>query len=577
MSQAAVPTPHQPPGAKPPNGSAATTPSPATPVLPLSALVPSKTNPRKKFEGPEFDGLVDSIRQLGVLEPLIVRPFRGFIAGTGAAIDGKFEVVAGERRYRAAQKAGLKELPVRVMALSDREALEFQVVENQQREDVSPLEEARGYSTLLGAMQREDPKTSRQKLVEQLAARIGMSARYVYARMKLVELAPEVVKALEEGKITASHADEIVRLQKPEQSKALKFCTQQREQYSSRTTPRQQPPPIREFKKFLASDLLVSLEKAPFDLEDAKLVPAAGACIACPKMAANDPLNVGSGVPGKTCLDPACFQAKKLAVVNISVAEITRKKGAAPVLLSEDYDPRGKKRQPGVLYQGEYDEDGYRAGAYRKVRPEDGDCVKLGLFVDGDQMGKTVLVCTRARNCPNHRYTPSRTPSGGKEKKRRDEMKTRRRAIAAIFAKVKSEPAVGELKAIAECLAGRIGHDIAKALCQALGYAPENKGVSDARGLLEGKIRKMERAELWAMLVALAVAEDAVIGSYGGSAMHRLGDVAKVYKVDLPALREQVKAERAAKTKKPKPAQTSAKKGQPAKKPAAAKKAKGGR
>src|ERR1700729_3087882 len=144
----------------------------------LSLLSESKTNPRRIFEDNALKELAESIRTQGVLSPLLVRP----------VTEQGFEIVAGARRYRAAQMAEVATVPVRIKNLTDAEALEAQLIENLQRRDVHPMEEANGFRALLNL---EEPKYS----IEQIAARTGKSPAYVAGRLRLTELVPIVVEA----------------------------------------------------------------------------------------------------------------------------------------------------------------------------------------------------------------------------------------------------------------------------------------------------------------------------------------------------------------------------------------------
>ena len=132
--------------------------------LPLAVLTESKTNPRRTFEDDSLKELAESIRTQGILSPLLVRP----------NTEQGFEIVFGARRYRAAQMAEAPTVPVRIKNLTDAEALEAQLIENLQRRDVHPMEEANGFRALLNL---EEPKYS----IEQIAARTGKSPAYVLA------------------------------------------------------------------------------------------------------------------------------------------------------------------------------------------------------------------------------------------------------------------------------------------------------------------------------------------------------------------------------------------------------------
>src|SRR5271154_2961558 len=175
--------------------------------LPLSILTESKTNPRRIFEDGALKELADSIRSQGVLSPLLVRPLN----------ERSFEIVAGARRYRAAQIAEVDSVPVRIVNLTDAQALEAQLIENLQRRDVHPLEEAQGFRALLNL---EEPKYS----VEQIAAKTGKSPAYVAQRIRLTELVVSVVEAFHAEEIGVGHALLLAKLQPDQQEKALSEC-----------------------------------------------------------------------------------------------------------------------------------------------------------------------------------------------------------------------------------------------------------------------------------------------------------------------------------------------------------------
>jgi ParB family chromosome partitioning protein len=168
-------------------------PGRATQRVPIAFLRPNPRNPRKDFGDAQIADLAQSIRHKGIVQPIIVRPVDG-------AAD-QFEIVAGERRWRAAQKAGLHEVPVLVYALGDKEALEIAIVENVQRADLNPIEEAHGYSRLCGEFGYHH---------DELAKMIGKSRSHVANTMRLLGL-PETVQAyLRSGELSAGHARALV-------------------------------------------------------------------------------------------------------------------------------------------------------------------------------------------------------------------------------------------------------------------------------------------------------------------------------------------------------------------------------
>ena len=157
--------------------------------VPTGSLRPNARNPRRSFSNAELDELVASLRERGIIQPIIVRPVRG-------AADG-YEIIAGERRWRAAQRAGLHEVPVVVVEATDAEALQLAIIENVQRADLNPLEEADGYRALM-----EEFGNSQ----DEIAKTIGKSRSYVANTLRLLKL-PETVKAyIHAGKLSAGHA-----------------------------------------------------------------------------------------------------------------------------------------------------------------------------------------------------------------------------------------------------------------------------------------------------------------------------------------------------------------------------------
>ena len=165
----------------------------------IADIIPNPTQPRTQFDEEALDELADSIRTLGVIQPITVKR-QG---------DGKYIIISGERRWRAARQAGLNEVPVLVIEADDRKAMELALIENLQRADLTPIEEARGYQQLIG----EYGLTQ-----EQVADRVSKSRPAVANAMRLLSLPDELLALVEEGKLTAGHARAILSLkEKPQQ------------------------------------------------------------------------------------------------------------------------------------------------------------------------------------------------------------------------------------------------------------------------------------------------------------------------------------------------------------------------
>ena len=164
--------------------------------LSLAEIVPNKYQPRKNFDEENLNDLVNSIKERGVIQPIIVRKSN--------TDNSKYEIIAGERRWLAAQKAGLHDIPVVVTDADDLKSLEFAIVENVQRHDLNPLEEAQGYKRLINEFAYDQDKVSKF---------IGKSRSYISNSLRLLNLPKEVLDFVEQKKITAGHAKILVGLE----------------------------------------------------------------------------------------------------------------------------------------------------------------------------------------------------------------------------------------------------------------------------------------------------------------------------------------------------------------------------
>ena len=161
----------------------------------ITEIVPNKYQPRKNFDEENLNDLVNSIRERGIIQPIIVRKSEDQIS--------KYEIIAGERRWLAAQKAGLHEVPVVITEADDLKSLEFAIVENVQRHDLNPLEEAQGYQRLISVFSYDQEKVSKF---------IGKSRSHVTNCLRILSLPDEVIKLIEDKKLTAGHAKILVGL-----------------------------------------------------------------------------------------------------------------------------------------------------------------------------------------------------------------------------------------------------------------------------------------------------------------------------------------------------------------------------
>ena len=169
--------------------------------LPISEVESCASQPRKNFDSEALSDLADSIRQHGIIQPLTVRRLQS----------GYYQIIAGERRWRAARMAGLSEVPAVVIEADDRKAMELAMIENLQREDLNPMEEAEGYQVLMEQYGMTQ---------EEAAQRVGKSRPAVANALRLLKLCPDVRKLVEEGAITGGHGRTLVTLSEKQQKEA---------------------------------------------------------------------------------------------------------------------------------------------------------------------------------------------------------------------------------------------------------------------------------------------------------------------------------------------------------------------
>ena len=165
-------------------------------TLPITKVEPRQDQPRQRFDEEALQELADSITEYGLIQPITVRK----------QANGYYQIIAGERRWRAARLAGLREVPVRIIEADDARAMEIALVENLQREDLNPIEDAAGFRTLM----EEYGLTQ-----EEAASRVGKSRSAVANAMRLLALCPEVSALVESGKLSAGHARTLVVLKSP--------------------------------------------------------------------------------------------------------------------------------------------------------------------------------------------------------------------------------------------------------------------------------------------------------------------------------------------------------------------------
>jgi ParB family chromosome partitioning protein len=500
-------------------------------IVPLKNIVESATNPRRSFRG--MEELTESIRVHGVLVPLLVRPHTN---GKGPA----YEIIAGARRYRAAKECALKELPVRIREMGDSEALELQVIENLQREDVHPLEEALGYQALLDRPGYD---------VAAIAGKVGKSESYIYQRLKLTDLIQSAQDEFIADTITAGHAILIARLQKRDQEKALEACYDF-DRFNREDGDKPIATGVRQLAAWIHQHIHLDLHAAPFSKSDQDLIPAAGSCAMCPKRTGFTPQLFPDISKKDTCTDPTCYQMKLQA-------HIIRKKhdleieGEKLIEVSSDQHWNFKKDEKKLLGSDQY----------RNVAKKDRcESTRKAMVVHGyKDVGKVLDICSDTK-CRTHfsRGEYQRDPKEvakekAAEKKRKRETDVRKQILEQILDKVTAADFMrNEWDLIVQAHIREMQQDDVKLVALRHDWMPNKVQFSgrDWRGTVAKKSQTLTTEEHKALLIEISLVHATNISPWGTTPRPKdLMDMASLYKVDVKAIEEAIDAQIAEKDK----------------------------
>jgi ParB/RepB/Spo0J family partition protein len=313
-----------------------TVPSGALVNLRLDQLDDAPDNPRIRFDEASLAQLIDSMSSVGLLHPIVVRALK-----VAANEPSRFEIVCGHRRRAAAARLQWETIPATVHSLTPAQASDMALVENLQREDLTELEEAEGYSQMVARGQTPD----------EIAARLGRSESSVLNRLVLVNLPEAATAAMREGRLTASVATLIGRLAGAQQREDATdaVLSEERQEWDPETeTTVAIPMSFRSARSMIRRQFMLGLESPPFDADDACLVPASGACGPCRHRTGNQVTLFGDMVAqrggGEVCTYPPCFDQKRQATVDqvlataaeAGLATVPAKK-AAKIFTSDGY------------------------------------------------------------------------------------------------------------------------------------------------------------------------------------------------------------------------------------------------
>lgn len=502
---------------------------------------------RKHFNKQELEELVTSIAEFGVLQPIIVR-------ARPAAGGYTHELVAGERRFLAADEAGLKKIPAVVRELTDEQVLEVQLIENLQRKDLHPMQEAEGYHELM---------EKHGHTADELADRLGKSKAYVYGRLKLLALCKQAREAFYSDAISASVALLIARIPGDKlQEQALRDLTGYDEQVSYRRA-----------AQIIQENYMLRLKGAPFPVNDPDLHKQAGPCSSCPKRTGNQPELFGDIESADVCTDPVCFGVKRREH-GARLIKAAKAEGRQVIA-----GPEAKKIMPygnSSNYLNGYarlDSTVYDLPGNKKVRSVIGKDAAVALL-QVPSTGEVVEIVKDSVLKAAVRKVRKESPGASnvnsyaaEQRKRQQQAKIEKKVRYAIFAAVRPSLQAPSMREIAQFVLGELDYERREILCKVLELTPvEKRGTAagkwqDVTETLEQHVAQLPDDQLPIMLRYMLLAQEFVVHSYNIGKPERLLAAAAAAGVDVKAIRKEVTPKPKKKASKKKTARKSSSKG----------------
>lgn len=515
--------------------------------LALDQIAPSATNPRKTFNATYISSLAGTIIQHGVIQPITVRPWP---VSRPAPKGVLYEIVVGECRYRGSVEAGAPDIPAFWRELTDQQVLEIQVIENLQREDVHPLEEADGYQRLMKEFGHS---------AEGLGERVGKSKAYIYARIKLLALCPKARAAFYAKGLDASTALLIARIPDPAlQEQATKEIV---DNYGRGAMS------YRDAKEHLERKYMLRLADATFNCADEALLKSAGSCTTCPKRTGNQKDLFADVKGADICTDPPCYEAK-------GKAHIVQLKANAKTDGRKIIDGDAAKKIKPYEYTSdlsggyiELDKKMYDDPKHRTLRQILGkDAPKADLLINPHKKGAVIEVLAKASIADILKakgLEPRDLVRQGKsaaeketERKRKVESTYRQR----LFDRVRGQLSVDfdtreddtpldgrELRMIAGTLFRGLQFEDQKRLAR-LWIGPTDK--SDDHSLvreLQQNIATLGRKDTARLLIECTLVGEIPVANYGDSGAIKLQATAEALNIDAAEIKRTVSAESKAK------------------------------
>lgn len=501
--------------------------------LPVAQLQESSTNPRRRFDARGLEELAASFRTQGVLQPLLVRTLD----------EDLYEVIAGARRLRAARMAELETVPVRIRELTDAEAIEAQAIENLQREEIHPLEEALAYKNMLAL-------DAARYSVAAIGEKLGKSPAYICQRLRLTELIEPVAQAFLDDQIGVGHALEIAKLQPSEQEKA--FSAAFSNSWVGGTQTRVLLP-VKSLTTWIEQNILLELSSVPFDKSDESLLPEAGSCDNCLKRTGVNTLLFGAA--GDSCTDAACYNRKMTKYVERQVQ-------AKPQLVQISTNWSGP-REGNILSRGRYvplqlvPKQG-KAKAPLAANQKPCPHMKEAIVAEGPERGLTTKICSEP-TCKIHfsqrQEADEKEIERQKETRRKEllekklEATVRHRIFAEVLKKVSAPLERADLVLVMQVLLDHANPVRRETLARRHKLPPSQlTNPTKVHAELVHYLQKLDEAGLSKLLLEWVLMDD--VENLSISEPKYLGRAAKQYKIDVAKLRKALEQEYASKEAK---------------------------
>lgn len=531
-------------------------------VLALPLIATSLTNPRIYFDPVALQSLSDNIKADGLLQPILVRPL------PGARLEETFtdrrkgdprpthEIVAGERRYRACVMAGVRSVPVLMRNLTDEQVLRMQLVENVEREDLHPLEEARGYRNILDLpSQAERPMADR---VAELAASVQKSTRYIYQTLQLLKLCDFAQKVFLEKKLDRTTALQVATIGNEagqiEATRAIAGLARS----GTSTDVVDSTMSQRAAAEYVRNNHRLELKDAPFNIK--VVLAGVNACGECPKMSANarDLFDEGKKQPD-TCMDRSCY-GKKSAAHHQALTEAAKSKGqtvitgaAAKKIVPYEHNPTylvgnytaisAKQYGPGLDGKTVKQLLGKNMPATTLIdNPHGPGFIEALLTVDMKRLFKELGIgATKDTSEYDHAAAQAK-----KNKKDKEEREFRQAWATALLEKAgtveEADLCERLLVPMAARLYQRLDHDNTKRMHKLLGWDFPHFGYAEHAKTIK-HFAELSEVEFCKFIIAASIAGEVHVAQYGTPDTTHLEEMSALLGVDGKAIKAKLQAE----------------------------------